>query len=1449
MAIAQLMTRQNAENGILAKHSKDFRFSIKRQKTGAGLFIYILENTPKNERLQISRELFDHFRSILVKIFEDFKRASNASHSPETDIKLFFADQDHFSFRTANEDPSKLLIKDLQRDQNSSGFMVISYESIETLMPLLYHPKLAHPNDIFDRIIQYHKLFQFSFTEGSESITSGLSLRRDVLSHIDEYIPSLGHKTQSAHLINAADLSKDFSAKTGDLDQKSEEKKAKFKSKLGQKGDQQGYTVDYDALFQSQQKDLAPKTPKAADDQTKRGATANATNFPLPLMASDIKAFLKTPFRCELAKDDVTILRESFLQDRESELYLGFEIMDAIYRSGGKLKTYRFPLYYMRVTIEESGRFVFIHPPKNGEVYLNHLALATLVETFGSARNGDPIERFFTTLLSQKIEIDGKLTGIKINRYLPFKEDVFDRTREVLLGLPDENGKGGILSELKLIGLECDLESVSLYKSAKIASPIARALEVDLEAMQEIAYENPKKFYRSLLGQFLTPELTLTESSEEAFFSRPLNPGALPKSTRKLFERLNQHDVVLLEGPPGTGKTFTIMNLFIHCVNTQKRLLIVSDQKAAIHALTEKVQEYLAGKEFHASHNKAIQSLYQQSIKIIDEVPLASPTLAQWMNNLLTSLKFESTVELDEQEFDPKFDEKLTEIDRKLLDLKTQIEETVQLQIKDKSGRRRLALKHSHPTTIEDIEDLVAFLEFIGAGHHSSRNQPTYYRTNQVLLETFLNDRDYLTQDNRLASCYDEFQMTYEGISDRIHELENLYLLLEDLISAKPRSKEEFNTIMAERNENSFIDIIYADWESNFLKHKSSTKKLIVKLSSYITHPSYKLWQRLSQIVSNQIKLVQAIQDFKNPERIFRQFQGIHQAIQANSDAADSLALEIIRYSQSHQAAGEPSIQSMLHDLSEQQARRDQLIKQRFLQCLSAISSQSMASDSKRSTNAITSLINLIEGLKSANSIDHGHGVTLLKELQEKLYETFPIWICRKQAVSFLFPSKEQIFDLIIVDEAGQCRVDDALPLLYRAKKIMVVGDEKQTVLDKNSVIDDYLFNEFNLEQHLQRTQARGIKGGGSNIFSLVKSIKQAGVMLDEHYRCPPEIIRYSNEYVYNNDLKIMQWALPSNPAAVVVDYSEAKAKSNKKPTSGKYKGIETEVIDRFLDFVAKTIKAIESETGQKINVETDAALCYFLLKNEVYIKDKKSEFLSKLNRGADILDGAGAALQGKERDYIFYLWDVNKTNMKSFRQGDDPDKRKGELNVLMSRPKRRAYHYLHPDFESLKHETASITDYLWKAYKRQSEKKTTQNYTPRTVRPGPQFRPWQRFSGGLMHRMLLQVWQHRHRSVPEALQQAQCSVEVGDPRHKVDLMLLDRSGQGASLGIIDLSGFEGERDSAQEIADYYFQLKRAHPKIEPVFVFLHELADERSPSYRILEKKILDWIGQQSSK
>ena len=1442
--MAQFLARSTVETGIALKHSRDFRFILKRSKTPEGFENYSLENTVRGERLIIPRELFDRFRSAFRSIEEQVKAAPDEKSS--IDRRIYFKDLDSYSIRAVTGDPTRLVVQDLLKQVGGTGMLHIPFDILPAMVNLFYHHRLHHTNDVFDRIVRYHKLFHFSFTEGSESITSGLTLRKDVLSQIDEYVPVVGSRV-AERKISIDDIDTKIDGQSLRKGEGKKEAGSKFKPRLGQKDGQQLYQVDYGALFQSRQFEHSDKLPKGADDQTKRGKNATSKTFPLPLMAGDIKSLIKLPFRCELSKEEATSLRENFLQDRDCEFYLGFEIIDAVFRTSGKLKSYRFPLYYMKVNIEESGRFVIVNPSKDPDIFLNHLALAMLVETFASTKGGlgDPVELFFQTLSSQKIEVQGRLSELRLHRMLPVSEEVFDRTRDILLGRPGENGKGGILGHLELIGIEADLESVSLYKTSTLASPLTSSLEQDMDRIQAVAHDYPDRFYHSLLGQFLTPEVKVKSQKVERFCERPMCHGALPKSTQRLLDKLNSNDLVLLEGPPGTGKTYTIMNLFIHCLSTGKRLLIVSDQKAAIHALTEKIEEYLVGRDFQSPAAKARLALWRQAIKIVDQIPVAQPSLNQWMNQLNQSLGLDLS-------WDPGIAPDaaaLTAAIRSVDDGMQQLNQRIQAIMDQKlSDQGHVAPKYAHPTTQEDIKDLIAFLDFIGAGQHSKRVHTPAYRSQSQLLRDFIRTRRALTH-NKLLVAYSEFTLASDTGAPRLDRINQHLKLVERLLRAKPRRRSELDQIVGIGEENGLIACIYDQWQAAFPRKSHPIIKFFREMWSYVRHSSRPLWRLLHSLLSHQKELIKTLASIEDSSRLTRQLQEIHEAMHPAHKGGTPLALEAALYTQNAEKKSMNSLHTMLLRLRDLQSKRDGLIKEQVLQKMAVIAQHSYQNDSKKGTNALTTIANLIEALKECSSIDHGMGVSLLRDLQENLYRAFPIWICRKQAVSFLFPSKEQLFDLVIIDEAGQCRVDDAIPLLYRAKRLMVVGDEKQTVLNKNSVVDDYLFREFNLEDHLRQTQARGMKGGGSHIFGLVKSIKQAEVMLDEHFRCPPDIIRYSNEYVYGSNLKVMQWQHSGMPPAVVVDYSEKGSKAQEKASSGKYKDIETDLIDHYLEFVARTIKKIEKETGHAVNMETDVALCYFLLKNEPYIKDKKAEFLQRLGRGQDVLDGAGAALQGKERDYIFYLWDVNRGNIKSFRQGDDPDKRKGELNVLMSRPKIRAYHFLHPEFETLKHDSASITDYLWKAFQAQGVKRSPLAFIPRQQRPGSEFRPWQRSSGQLMQAILEQILSQKSKgSAQQRLQNVDYSVIVGDAKRKVDLMLLGSHARGRSIGLVDLSGFEGEKHSANELIEYFFQLQRAVPAIEPIFLFLHELADERSESFQYLLEEIDKLSGNKAA-
>ena len=68
----------------------------------------------------------------------------------------------------------------------------------------------------------------------------------------------------------------------------------------------------------------------------------------------------------------------------------------------------------------------------------------------------------------------------------------------------------------------------------------------------------------------------------------------------------------------------------------------------------------------------------------------------------------------------------------------------------------------------------------------------------------------------------------------------------------------------------------------------------------------------------------------------------------------------------------------------------------------------------------------------------------LFTEYRRELLALAPCWLASPEAVSSVFPAEKGMFDLVIVDEASQLAAERALPALYRGRRKVVAGDEKQ---------------------------------------------------------------------------------------------------------------------------------------------------------------------------------------------------------------------------------------------------------------------------------------------------------------------------------------------------------------------------------------------------------------------
>ncbi len=1398
-------------------------FRIQRFINDHGFQIYSLENTAEGRKIFIPRFIFGQFRAEIKMILNNelSKNLSKKQAGP-FEHQIEFLNREYFYFKSSGMDLNNLIIQDIEEREGSSGYITVSRRCLAALDKLLYDGRLQHPNDVLEEIISYHKLFQFSFVKGSKSITSALALRKDVLQKIERYTPRLAQK-----VILDGDVSNSGKAgpKPGVARHSGANKDANlYQPKLGERLSEKNIEVDYEEVFGDQKISLNP-----AAEQEDSGASGNSrgkailSQFAIPLEAAEVKKFESGKFYFELSTTESSMFRDKFINDRSADYYLGFEIVDALFTFNRTIKTFRFPLYYTRVRIRESGRGVHLESRQNGQFYLNHLALAHLVGKFSETVAGvDNVDKFLNTLLAQDISVDQLNDRICLSRYLPIKESIFDRTREILLGYKDENGKGGILGDLKVNGIECDLESVYLYRAPKLLNPIDQALELDLDKINSIAHQSSKRFYQSLLGTFLTPELQLENPVEGEFAPITWMPGMLPQSTRALVDGLNKHNLVLLEGPPGTGKTHTIMNLLIHCINSKQRILIVSDQQAAIEALIEKLEEYLIGDDKGTPAERKWKDLLFGAIKVIDEVEVGDHSLEDMVARLTKAFKVQEPGPGSGASVD-NLEKKIKVVKQNIAKLTAQITQKMIGQMSEDVPFDHRVLKKDQAQT--DIKNLLEFLDLI-QGKNSRHRQ---------LIDSFVQNRFNLINAN-MQECYHFFKIPAKNFDAEVRILKDDEKILSLILQRKPKTLEAFHEITREYPRHEIIRYLESVIQAQVSPQGNSLLRLIKLIRSGFKSELLISTKILLHKVKDQIALLKMSDSWS--DGLWGLLREIHESIRIGDEPSRALGLyrsidQKTRIDVGNDPGKGSSIQGVLEEIADLYTQHDKIIKERLELNLHGIVRSATASKMGSGTNNITSIMALVDNLKQFKSISESGSV--FEELRQKLFDSFPIWVVRKQTVPFLLPCVEQSFDLVIIDEATQCRVDDSMSLMFRAKKMLVVGDDRQTVLQKNSVIDDYLFKDHELDEHLRTTQARGFKGGGSHIFALVKAIKQASVMLNEHYRCPAEIIEFSNKYVYDNELKIMQWSLPEHASSVVVDYSERKIETSKKATSGKFKGIETEMVERYLNFVQSSLKKIETASGEKIDIETDVALCYFLLKNEPYMKFAKDKFIKKLNRGEDVLDGAGAALQGKERDYIFYFWDVTRYNMGAFKQGDDADKRKGELNVLMSRPKKKAFHFLHRNFDQLEHGRTQITNYLSRALYRQEENKKSPEFGENALNHS--------FLGSLLKSTLEKSSKRSIKEVRQNIRESALDfrqdIVVGDAGRVVDLIAFPVGEANKVTGLVDLSGFGYEETVGQNVVDYFFQLKRAAPGIDPVFAFPHELINENGQTFRSLMHKL----------
>ncbi len=250
------------------------------------------------------------------------------------------------------------------------------------------------------------------------------------------------------------------------------------------------------------------------------------------------------------------------------------------------------------------------------------------------------------------------------------------------------------------------------------------------------------------------------------------------------------------------------------------------------------------------------------------------------------------------------------------------------------------------------------------------------------------------------------------------------------------------------------------------------------------------------------------------------------------------------------------------------------------------------------------------------------------------LRTAFPIIIAGIRDFSEYMPLLPELFDLVIIDEGSQVSVAQALPALLRAKQVVVFGDHRQfsNVKSANASNERNRIYRNDLDEFARRrisddaaTLARLVTFDiKRSVLEFFENCANYRIMLRKHFRGYQELIGFSSRYFYNGELQAIK--IRNIPIAEAIRFDIVDASTNKE----KLRNVNQAEADFIVGTLAELLERDEPPT-----------VCVITPFRE------QQQYISKLvlahERGEDIRKELDLKVltfdtcQGLEREIVFY--------------------------------------------------------------------------------------------------------------------------------------------------------------------------------------------------------------------
>lgn len=304
----------------------------------------------------------------------------------------------------------------------------------------------------------------------------------------------------------------------------------------------------------------------------------------------------------------------------------------------------------------------------------------------------------------------------------------------------------------------------------------------------------------------------------------------------------------------------------------------------------------------------------------------------------------------------------------------------------------------------------------------------------------------------------------------------------------------------------------------------------------------------------------------------------------------------------------------------------------------------------------------------------------LAKEDFKPLLSAFPCWCTTTYAISNSLPLKPGMFDVVIIDEASQCDIASCIPVLFRARKAIIVGDDKQlphlSFLEKAK--EQSFLSQYNIDERYQLMW----RYRENSMFDLANYYSTSPVLLDEHFRSPAPIIEFSSREFYGGKIKIMS---PNFNDGNIVQLRVVRDGKVDHDATRNVAECE-EVVKTIQEIILKDKENIEKgEPPVTIGVISPFRAQVDLIKRAIYkVFDGETIMRHRLDCGT------AHTYQGDERDIMLLSWTfAPNSHTQSLMFAQKPNL----FNVAITRARKKLINFVSRDIQDLPQ--GLLRDYL----------------------------------------------------------------------------------------------------------------------------------------------------------